>query len=188
MNRVRKFPQLETERLILRELTLDDVEFYFHHFNTKEIIEGSCFPGPRDLETAKAELELFCINPFKEGTGIRWGIVRKGSSKLIGTCGYYDWSKTDRRAEIGYDLDPAYWGQGIMTEALKAMLEYGFKEMGLNRIQATIDSKNRRSVNLVRGLNFEKEGVLRQRSYFGGRFLDDVCFSILKKEWKEHSP
>ncbi|MFX0068790.1 MAG: GNAT family N-acetyltransferase, partial [Candidatus Hodarchaeota archaeon] len=63
MNRVRKFPRLETERLILRELTLHDVEFYFNHFNNEEIIEGSCFPGPKDLETAKAELELFCINP-----------------------------------------------------------------------------------------------------------------------------
>ncbi|MFX1487174.1 MAG: GNAT family N-acetyltransferase, partial [Promethearchaeota archaeon] len=137
----------------------------------------------KDLETAKAELELFCINPFKEGTGIRWGIVRKGSSGLIGTCGYYDWSKTSRRAEIGYDLDPAYWGQGIMTEALMAVIEYGFQEMGLNRIQAIIDSKNKRSINLVQRLDFKKEGVLRQRSYFRERFLDDVCFSILRKEW-----
>lgn len=183
MSKERRFPQLETERLILRELTLDDVEFYFHHFNNEEIIDGSCFPGPKDLETAKAELELFCINPFKEGTGIRWGIVRKGSSGLIGTCGYYDWSKTSRRAEIGYDLDPAYWGQGIMTEALMAVIEYGFQEMGLNRIQAIIDSKNKRSINLVQRLDFKKEGVLRQRSYFRERFLDDVCFSILRKEW-----
>ncbi|MFX1352186.1 MAG: GNAT family N-acetyltransferase [Promethearchaeota archaeon] len=188
MNRVRKFPRLETERLILRELTLYDVEFYFNHFNNEEIIEGSCFPGPKDLETAKAELELFCINPFKEGTGIRWGIVRKGSSELIGTCGYYDWSKTARSAEIGYDLDPRCWGQGIMTEALRAMLEYGFQEMGLNRIQAIIDSKNKRSLNLVQRLGFNKEGVLRQRSHFRGRFLDDVCFSLLRKEWTESSP
>lgn len=185
MDKVRKFPQFETERLILRELTLDDAEFYFHHFNNEEIIEGSCFPGPKDIETAKAELELFCINPFKEGKGIHWGIVRKSNSELIGTCGYYDWNKTSRRAEIGYDLAPAYWGQGIMKEALKAVLEYGFQEMGLNRIQAIIDSKNKRSMNLVQRLGFKKEGVLRQRSYFRGRFLDDVCFSILRKEWEK---
>ena len=74
-----------------------------------------------------------------------------------------------------------------MTEALRVILEYGFKEMGLNRIQAIIDSKNIRSINLIQRLGFKKEGVFRQRSYFRGQFLDDVCFSILRKEWEESS-
>ena len=184
MNASDKFPERETERLVLREMTLQDLEFYFHHFNIKEIIEGCCFPGPKDLETAKEELELYCINPFKEGRGLRWGITLKGDDKLIGTCGIYDWKKTSQSAEIGYDLDPAYWRQGIMTEALKALLIVGFEKMGLNRIQAIIDSKNKRSIKLVRGLGFKKEGVLRQRSYFNGQFRDDVIFSLLKEEWK----
>lgn len=178
-----EFPQLKTDRLILREMTLGDAEFYFRHFNNDKVVEGSCFPGPKTLDAAKEELELYCIRPFKENRGIRWGIVRKNSNELIGTCGYYDWNKTSRRAEIGYDLDPAHWGQGIMTEALQAVLEYGFEKMGLNRIQAIIDSKNTRSVKLVRRLGFKKEGVLRQRSYFNGQFRDDVCFSLLKEEW-----
>jgi ribosomal-protein-alanine N-acetyltransferase len=178
-----EFPQLETDRLILREMTLDDVEFYFRHFNKDEIVEGCCFLGPKNLEAAKKELELYCIKPFKENRGIRWGIIRKGSNELIGTCGYYDWNKTAHRAEIGYDLDPAYWGQGIMTETLHVVLKHGFEEMMLNRIQAIIDSKNVRSFRLVKRLGFKKEGVFRQRSYFNGQFRDDVCFSLLKKEW-----
>ena len=185
MEEARRFPQLETSRLILREMTLNDVKFYFRHFNNEKIVEGSCFPGPKNLEAAKEELERCCINPFKESSGIRWGIVRKGTSKLIGTCGYYDWNKTARRAEIGYDLNPAHWGQGVMTEALSAVLRYGFEEMELNRIQAIIDSKNTRSMRLVHRLGFTREGVLRQRSYFNGQFRDDVCFSLLKKEWTE---
>lgn len=179
----RKFPQLETDRLILREMTLNDIEFYFYHFNNEKIIEGSCFPGPKNLEAARKELELYCINPFRENRGVRWGIARRGRKGLIGTCGFYDWNKTARRAEIGYDLDPEYWGQGIMTEALQAVLRYGFEEMGLNRIQAIIDSENVQSMKLVHRLGFKKEGVLRQRSYFGSRFRDDVCFSLLKQEW-----
>jgi ribosomal-protein-alanine N-acetyltransferase len=179
-----EFPEQETERLILRKMTLQDLGFYFRHFNITEIIEGCCFPGPKDPETARKELELYCINPFKEGRGLRWGITLKGDDKLIGTCGLYDWKKTTQSAEIGYDLDPAYWGQGIMTEALKALLNFGFEKMGLNRIQAVIDSKNKRSIKLVRGLGFTKEGVLRQRSYFNGQFRDDVIFSLLKEEWK----
>jgi len=164
-------------------MTLYDTEFYFRHFNNEKIVEGCCFPGPKSLEAAKEELERFCIKPFKEDRGVRWGIVMKGDDKLIGTCGYYDWIKTTRRAEIGYDLDPAYWGQGIMTEALRAVLKYGFEEMKLNRIQATIDSKNIRSMRLARRLGFKKEGVLRQRSFFNGQFRDDVCLSLLKEEW-----
>ena len=99
-----EFPQLETDGLILREMTLDDVEFYFRHFNNDKIVEGCCFPGPKSLEAAKEELERYCIKTFKEDRGIRWGIIRKGSNDLIGTCGYYDWNKTMHRAEIGYDL------------------------------------------------------------------------------------
>ena len=183
MRGYRVFPQLETDRLILREMMLDDVEFYFRHFNNNKIVEGSCHPGPESFEAAKEELERYCKTPFKENRGIRWGIVRKGSKELIGTCGYYDWDKTARRAEIGYDLDPACWGQGIMTEALRTMLVYGFEKMELNRIQAIIDSKNTRSIKLVQRLGFKKEGVLRQNSYFNGQFRDDVIFSLMKKEW-----
>lgn len=183
MEKFGEFPQLETDRLILREMTLDDVEFYFRHFNNDKIVEGSCFPGPKSLEAAKQELELYCIKPFKENRGIRWGMAKKVGNELIGTCGYYDWNKAAQRAEIGYDLTPAHWGQGIMTEALLAVLKHGFEKMSLNRIQAIIDSKNIRSLKLVHRLGFKKEGVLRQRSYFNGQFRDDVCFSLLKKEW-----
>ncbi|MGD8505154.1 MAG: GNAT family protein [Candidatus Bathyarchaeota archaeon] len=182
MEAVGEFPQLETNRLILREMKLDDVDFYFRHFSNDEIIQGSCFPGPESLEAARQELKRYCIMPFQENRGIRWGIVRKGDEELIGSCGYYDWNKTARRAEIGYDLDPAYWGQGIMTEALRAVLEYGFGKMDLNRIQAIIDSENVQSLRLVERLGFRKEGVLRQNSYFGG-FRDDIVFSLLRQEW-----
>ena len=115
MEESREFPQLETDRLILREMTLADAEFYFRHFNDERVVLGSGFPGPETLEAAKKELELYCIRPFKEDKGIRWGIVRKGHDELIGSCGFYGWSKTSRRAEIGYDLDPAHWGKGLMT-------------------------------------------------------------------------
>jgi ribosomal-protein-alanine N-acetyltransferase len=178
------FPQLETDKLILRELTLDDVGFYFCHFNINEIVKGCCFPGPRSIDAAREELEMFCINPFKEDRGIRWGIVMKGTNELIGTCGYTHWSKNVRRGEIGYDLNPAYWGQGIMTEALRAVLRYGFEKMDLNRIQAVIDSENVRSQKLVQRLGFKKEGVLRQNSVFKGQFRDDACYSLLREEWK----
>jgi ribosomal-protein-alanine N-acetyltransferase len=185
MERLHKFPHLETERLFLREITLDDLEFYFRHFNNQQIIEGCCHPGPDTIDVAKNELELYCISPFKEGRGIRWGIVLKNNNEMIGTLGFYDWNKTVRKVEIGYDLNPKYWGLGIMTEALLAVLHFCFNTLKLNRVQAIIDSKNDRSINLIRKLDFKLEGVLRQNSSFNGKFRDDFCFSLLKKEWVE---
>ena len=179
----KKFPRIETDRLVLREMTIDDVDFYFRHFNNDKIVEGCCFQGPKNLEAAERELQLYCIKPFWENRGIRWGIVIKEDDELIGTCGFYDWVKTDYRAEIGYDLDPAYWGRGLMTEALRIVLVYSFNKLGLNRVQAIIESRNTRSLQLIRRLGFKKEGVLRQRSLFNGKFRDDVCFSLLRGEW-----
>ena len=66
MEEPKEFPQLETDRLILRELTLKDVEFYLRHFNNEKIVEGCCFPGPMNLEAAREELERYCIRPFRK--------------------------------------------------------------------------------------------------------------------------
>jgi ribosomal-protein-alanine N-acetyltransferase len=185
MERFDKFPQFETQRLMLRKMTLGDLDFYFHHFNDQEIVEGTCFPGPKTLDAAEKELERYCINPFKENRGIRWGIVLKDIGELIGTLGFYDWDKDVHKVEIGYDLKPDHWGLGIMTEALHTVVRFCFETMGLNRIQAIIPVENHRSMNLVRRLGFTKEGVLRQNSFFNGIYRDDACFSLLREEWKE---
>ncbi|OLP64726.1 hypothetical protein BACPU_23160 [Bacillus pumilus] len=86
---------------------------------------------------------------FKDQTGIRWGISLKGDSTIIGSCGFLNLKKQHRRAEIGYELHHDYWRKGIMSEAIAAVLRYGFQEMNLNRIEAIIDPGNTSSVQLV---------------------------------------
>ena len=179
------FPELETERLILRQMTMDDLDFYFKHFSVREIVEGSSYPAPADLGAARQELQRFIIDLFERGTGYRWGIARKSEDRLIGTCGYYLWDKEVRKAEIGYDLEPQFWGLGMMTEALSEMLRFGFEEMNLNRIQVKSAPSNERSIKLIRRLGFKKEGVLRDNFIFMGELQDDVLFSLLRKEWDE---
>ena len=137
------------------------------------------------MDRAKKELERYCINQFKENKGIRWGVILKEVGGLIGTLGFYDWDKDVRKVEIGYDLEPKYWGLGIMTEALYAVVQFCFETMKLNRIQAIISIGNHHSMNLVRRLGFKKEGVLRQNSFFKESYHDDPCFSLLREEWKE---
>jgi ribosomal-protein-alanine N-acetyltransferase len=139
-------------------MTLGDLDFSFHHFNDPKIVEGTCFPGPKTLDAAQKELERYCTNPFKEKRDIRWGIVLKDIGELIGTLGFYDWDKEVSKAEIGYDLEPKYWGLSIMSEALHAVIQFCFETMELNRLQAIILVENHRSMNLVRRLASLRKG------------------------------
>ncbi|MCX6658070.1 MAG: GNAT family protein [Euryarchaeota archaeon] len=180
-----RFPVLKTRRLVLRQVTMEDAPWYFEHFNMNEIAEGQDHPGPRNLREARAELKLYFVDVFRLKRGIRWGITVKGDDKLIGSAGFYKWIQPERyQAEMGYDLNPAYWGKGIMTEALSAIIQYGFDHMGLHRIEVLISHHNRRSQKLIRELGFKREGVLRDHYFIEGRFSDDVIFSLLKEEWE----
>jgi ribosomal-protein-alanine N-acetyltransferase len=180
-----RFPVLKTRRLVLRQVAIRDAPWYFEHFNTKEIVEGQDHGGPRDLNEARAELKLYFLDNFRRRSGIRWGITLKGDDKLIGSAGFYKWIQPERyKAEMGYDLNPAFWGMGIMTETLSAIIQYGFDQMGLHRIEVLISRPNKRSQTLIRKLGFKREGVLRDHYFVEGRFSDDVIFSLLKEEWK----
>lgn len=181
----RRFPELETPRLRLREIDIGDVEWYFGHFSKKEIVHGQGFPAPKGIGGARTELRRYFIDLFNQKNGFRWGIELKEGGGLIGSCGYYKWLKPDgHQAEIGYDLDPEYWGKGIMTEALTAIIDFGFKRMRLNRIELLAMPRNRRSIRLAKKLGFVKEGTLREHGFDEkGRRTDDTLFSLLKKDW-----
>lgn len=178
-----EFPQLESKRLILRQLTMHDAEFYLRNFSDPTTIELTCFEGPKDLEAAKEELREYCIDNFLNNTGIRWGITLKDNRTLIGTCGIYKWMKSHYHAEIGYDLLPEYRKRGIMTEAMTAAIDYIFGELGLNRIYAYIDPRNIASMALVERLGFVKEGRLRESTFFRGKFWDDVVYALVSRDW-----
>lgn len=186
----KRFPRLETDRLILREITMDDLAWYLAHFSREEIVHGQGFPAPKGLKEAREELQLYFVDLFKERNGFRWGIEPKGESKLVGSCGYYKWLKPDgRQAEIGYDLDREYWGRGIMTEALTAIVDFGFQKMKLNRIELLAMPWNQRSLGLAGRLGFVKEGVLREHGFDEKkRPTDDVLLSLLRSDWAKCRP
>ncbi len=178
------FPVLQTERLVLREITVDDAEFWMRNFSDPEVVELTAWEPPRDLEAAKEEIVRFCARPFQEATGVRWGIAFRGSSDLIGTLGYHQWVREGaHRARMGYDLLREHRRKRIMTEAMRAALMYGFTTMDLHRIEVLIDPANTASIRLVEGLGFRRDGTLRENTYFRGRFIDDVVFSLLRQEW-----
>ena len=179
-----EFPVLETKRLILRKMALDDDEFYLKNFSDSTTVDLTGFEPPKDLDAAREELREYCIDNFTNNTGIRWGVTVKGRPELIGTLGFYKWDKRNHSVEIGYDLLQEHRRRSIMKEAMTAMLDYLFGTMGLNRVYALIDPRNAASANLLIGLGFTKEGEFRESTYFRGKYLSDVVFAVLAREWK----
>lgn len=184
-----EFPELETERLRLRRITLEDLEFYLNHFSRPEMVVGSGFPAPAGIDGAREEILRYCIDVFTENRGIRWGIELKGSPGLVGTLGFHNWVKEGGwRVETGYDLDPAFWGRGIMREAMSATIQYAFDDMRVNRIEAMVLPHNHRSIGLAQRLGFVQEGVLRDHGFVDGRFIDDILFALLAGDWNPDRP
>ncbi len=181
-NAHRAFPQLETARLLLREVSAEDCTAIFHNYTDPQVAEHLMEPLT-DLQQAADIVEEY-IAYHQTGTGIVWAITLKDNPTLVGTCGYEVLSPYDQRGEIGYDLARAYWGQGIMREALQAVIAYSFTKLDLNRIQAYVLTENTRSIGLLRRLHFETEGVLHEYRRFRGRFSDWVLMSLLKKDWQ----
>jgi ribosomal-protein-alanine N-acetyltransferase len=174
-------PEVETERLILRNMTSVNVDFILGHFSRNEINRYSSSDNITTLKEAQEYYEKY-FAPTRS-TRFRLGLELKETSELIGTIGLHKWSKKDLCAELGYDLSQKYWGQGLMNEALEPIIRFGFERMKLNRIEATTNAENKRSIKLLEKNGFTREGVMRKKYYYKGKFQDDVMYSLLKDEW-----
>jgi [ribosomal protein S5]-alanine N-acetyltransferase len=179
-----KFPKLETERLVLRELTLLDAETMFRYFSKESVIRYFGMDSFENIEQAKATIQTF-KNRYEEGSVFRWGIEKKGTDQLIGTCGFHLINNHHKRAEIGYELDDIYWGQGYASEALQAILSYGFETLQLIRIAAVVYVENKASQKLLKKAGFQEEGLLRKHMIQNGVAHDTILYSLLKEEWKK---
>jgi [ribosomal protein S5]-alanine N-acetyltransferase len=180
------FPILETERLVLRGITRDDIPALRGIYGDTEVMRYMA-----DMQsTLSTDRELRSIvdwagRMFAGKNGIRWGIVPRGEGDLIGTCGFHllDWH--NQHAEIGYDLARAYWRKGIMTEAVRAIVRFGFERLNLHRIEANVTEGNEASAKTLLKAGFQQEGVWRERAYLRGAFYDLLQFGLLKSEFDE---
>lgn len=180
-----QFPELETENLLLRQVNRSDAKDIFQHFSDKEVLRYHDLEAFTNIEQAKNLIASF-YERFHNQQMIRWGIAKKEDNIIIGTCGYYNWIKNSFQAEIGYELSQAYWRKGIMTEALTALIKFGFEKMELNRIAATVMLENSASMKLLEKLGFVPEGILREYGFWKGEFHDLKMFALLKKEASQY--
>ena len=174
------FPVLETERLLLREITHDDAEGIFACFSNDDVIR---FYGQEKVENIKQAEQFveFFSKSYTEKKGVRWGIERKGNQGIIGTIGFNALSMKHKRGEIGYEIHPEQWRKGYTLEAVSSVLQYGFGELGLTRIGAVVFIDNEASNKLLSKVGFQKEGILRDYVYQNGKAHDTYVYSILNK-------
>ena len=111
----------------------------------------------------------------------------RGTDQVIGSCTLFFHDPGGNFAEIGYELNPAFWRQGLMIEALAAIIDFGFTIAGLYRIEAAMDGRNQPSQGILRKLGFAYEGNLRQRFYFREQYLDAHYYGMLQSEWQGHA-
>lgn len=175
-------PRLETERLVLRPITVEDMGFVYELFSRPETNRYSGHESPRSLEEAGDMYDKY----MKPGSPSRFrlAVELKETGEPVGTLGLYSYSERDGRAELGYDLLVNHWGRGIMTEAVREVLRYGFEALSLNRVEAIMDPLNTRSVRLVERLGFKREGRLRERYLYKERRRDELVYDLLRSDWE----
>lgn len=177
-----KFPSIETERLLLREVTKEDADSLMAYLSDEEVTRHMGLAPFVATEDALDEIGWY-QSIFENGTGMRWGITLKDEDRVIGSCGFLNRSQKHHRAEIGFELSREYWGKGIAGEALRAVIGYGFSELNLNRIEALIEPANSPSQKLIERCGFLKEGLLRDYEYTLGKFDDLYMYSLLEREF-----
>jgi len=172
------FVYLETSRLILKGISPGDMKYIFEHLTKPEIKK---ILGHRSEEDYRKE-EFKYKNGYSSYNRnfLLFLLTDKESNTIIGRCGIHNWNKEHRRAEIGYIMeDESFRRKGLMTEAICAIIDYGFNYMKLNRIEALVGIENAPSLRLMKKYNFKKEGVLKQHLHISNQFEDSVLFSRL---------
>lgn len=175
-----QFPILKTKRLLLRELQPEDAPTIFEMRANKRIGQFIARPEMTDRADAK-NLTQKARDAFYEKRGIAWAGVVKETGELIGTCGFNQLDLPNLHAEIGGEMAVEYWGRGLAQEAVKAILQFGFKNFGLHTIKAKISPQNRSAIALAQQLGFVKEAHYKHRIYFSGAFQDMAVYTCFEK-------
>jgi ribosomal-protein-alanine N-acetyltransferase len=175
----KEFPVIETDRLILRLLKNKDSKDVFSILSSENITKYYGMFPMKEVSEADQLISRF-ESSFREDKSIRWGIELKDSEQIIGTCGFHNWNKRHFRAEIGYELKEQFWKNGYAKEAVLAIIDYGFENMELERIEAVTYPENKVSKNMLIKLGFEHEGLLKKYAYFRNKRQDLDMFSICK--------
>jgi RimJ/RimL family protein N-acetyltransferase len=175
---------LETARLTLRFMDERDIDALYAVYS--DPLVARYLSRPAQTERAHAEKMMAnVLTGYADGSGVNFGVVRREDGQLMGNCMLFRFHDESRRAEIGYSMARAYWGQGYMDEALRALISYAFGPLGLNRLEADIDPRNENSAKSLTRLGFKEEGVLKERWIVAGEKSDTAYYGLLARDWRD---
>lgn len=176
-------PTLETERLRLRKLTPDDAADVFDYAADSQVTKYLMWSPHRSIDDS-LEFINAAIERYRKRRPAPWAMVLKSEKKVIGTCDFISWRPDHGRSEIGYALARKYWSRGLMTEGVREIIAYGFRQKGINRIQALCEIPNIGSARVLEKVGMTYEGILREYMIQHGAYRDMKMYAILKKDWE----
>ncbi|WP_312950099.1 GNAT family protein [Agrobacterium sp.] len=177
-------PPIRTERLTLRQFARDDLAAY-SAYHTRADVYRFLYTAPPAAEALKAQFEAVLSAPFaNDGDTLRLAVTRSQDGALIGEVILKIASKAALQAEVGYIFNPAFAGKGYATEAVRAIIDLGFDQLGYHRIFARLDTLNHGSIGVVERLNMRKEAHLIQNDRFNDTWGDEFIYAMLKSEWQ----
>src|SRR5882672_4384844 len=181
-----RLPAINTNRLSLRWISAEDVDDVYTIYSDPEVMRYWSTPPLADRNAA-SKLVSEIHESFKRRELLKWGIALRKDDTLIGSVTLFHPDFTHRRAEIGYALGRAHWGQGYMQETLKAVLTYAFEVLEFHRIEADVDPRNVASIRTLERLGFQREGYLRERWQVNGEIQDALFYGLLRPDWEEQA-
>lgn len=176
-------PIITTPRVVLRWISEDDIDGLYDVFSDPQVMRYWS-TGPLAHREAAAEMQREIAAGNLSNTMMKWGLALRESNLVIGTTTLFNLNLDNGRAEIGYAMARAYWGQGYMQEALQALVSHAFEVMELRRLEADVDPRNAASIRTLERLGFQREGFLRERWHVNGELQDALFYGLLRREWK----
>ena len=179
-------PTLHTARLRLRPFDDADADALFALHSSPDVLRY--WDAPPWSERARAERFITaCRTMAEEGTGMRLAVDHASGGAFIGWCSLTRWNPDHRSASMGYCFDETAWGRGYATEAARALLQWAFETLDLNRVQAETDARNAASARVLEKLGFVREGMLREDCVVNGEVSDSWVYGLLRRDWRPPS-
>ncbi len=185
---MRPFDQttLRTERLLLRPFVPADAGALFRVFSDPDVMRYWSSAPWQSVDRAH-DMIARDQAAMRAGEYLRLGLEIIGTAELVGMCTLFNFVAQCRRAELGYGMSKQHWGHGYMHESLTALLDFGFGDLNLYRVEADIDPRNLASTRSVERLGFLKEGHLRERWIVEGEVSDTSLYGLLRRDWQARS-
>lgn len=188
MNRFDKllkpFPIIETPRLILRKLEKQDSADMYEYACRSETTRYLLWNPHPSIAYTKSYLNMV-QKMYRTGGYYDWAVIEKESGRMIGTCGFARLDERHSIGEIGYVLNKAFHHKGYATEAASAVIEFGFRKLGLNRIEGRYMAENEASRRVMEHCGMTYEGTLRQLMLVRGSYRDIGLCALLKSDYTE---